>query len=338
MRCLLSLASKSEFAAAFFLCGLFLFGAANTSQAQKKRPKPKADDEEETDRRKLGGIETSLIAKDGLRMECMYYPGPAEKDTIPVVLLHGWKGEGSDFKNLALYLQSDRGGGHSVIAPDLRGHGGSTLIKPEGAEKGKEIDSKKTGKKEFQAMIKFDLEAVKKFLMTKHNDEELNIDALTVVGADMGALLAMYWTAQDWSWPPLAGIKQGQDVKAVALLSTPTSFKGINPQVPLKQMDLRDHVSLLMLYGGDDQKTTASTTRLYNSVKRHRKQVFDSKEEKIAKQDLFLVGLETSLQGADLLSESELPTPRYIAQFIDGRVRKPMEDKFPWKPRRRGSE
>lgn len=346
MRCLLSFGPDADFAnrvnprsrhfatlagSSFaIVVAMLVFSTGQTVCAQD----PATDEEEGIV--DVGGEDAPLKTKDGLRMSCRYYAGPEDKETIPVVLLHGWKGQGSDFDDLALFLQSEEGGAHSVIVPDLRGHGGSTELRPEGANKSKKLTAERMNKQQFQEMLQYDLEAVKKFLMEKHHKEALNIDALTIVGCDMGAILSLYWTASDWNWEPLAGIKQGQDVKAVVLLSPPASFKGVTPQIALKQTDLRDKVSLLLLYGRDDSKSTSAATKLYNVVKRHRQQVFDTDEEKREKQDLFRVGLDTSLQGADLLmEEEELPTNKYISQFIEGRVRKQMEEMFPWKARRR---
>jgi len=339
--------SKRVFMAAMvvlFAVGVLLpapvFSQRKTEEAAEETDE---DFDEESDDG-LGGEALSLTTKDGLRMTCRYYPGLEDKETIPVVLLHGWKGQGSDFDALADYLQSDDGGAHAVIVPDLRGHGGSTELRPESsgsaskgsAAKSKTLNSNRTGKPEFQAMLKYDLEAIKSFLVKEHNAGKLNVDGLTVVGAEMGAVLSMYWTARDWNWEPLAGIKQGQDVKALVLLSTPASFKGITPNAALKQTDLRDKVSMLMLFGEKEIKQKQAGERLFNTVKRHRNQVFKSKEEKREKQDLFLFGLDTKLQGAELL-ESDLPTARYIGQFIDGRVRAHMEEKFPWKKRRQAN-
>ena len=348
MRCLLLFGSRTDFATpadlrsrrfATVVTSLLTIGlaaliglASPTACAQDEAA---LDDEEVVE---AGGESEPLKTKDGLKMACRYYPGPEDKETIPVVLLHGWKGQGSDYDALAQFLQSDEGGAHSVIVPDLRGHGGSTELKPEGSEDSKKINADRMNKQTFQEMLRFDLEAVKKFLMEKHHQGALNIDSLTVVGSEMGSVLALHWTARDWSWEPLAGIKQGQDVKAVVLLSPPASFKGVTPALALKQTDVRDSVSLMLLYGRDDAKATSSATKLHNVLKRNRQQEFDSNEEKREKQDLFRVGLETSLQGSDLLmEEEELPTSKYISQFIEGRVRNHMEDDFPWKARRRAN-
>jgi len=61
---------------------------------------------------------------DGVQLSITYFPGLKGKDSIPVVLLHMYRGSGTEFKTLAPYLQRL---GHAVIVPDLRGHGGSTV-------------------------------------------------------------------------------------------------------------------------------------------------------------------------------------------------------------------
>ena len=67
-----------------------------------------------------------LRTGDGLELALTYYPGTKGKQTIPVVLLHGWKQSRNDYKDLAPALQKL---GYAVIVPDLRGHGESTRLK-----------------------------------------------------------------------------------------------------------------------------------------------------------------------------------------------------------------
>lgn len=324
MRRLLSFPSNAAFSILAVLAFVMLaFPASPAVWAQKKA------DESEEETSVADAVDAPLKAKDGLRMACRYYPGPEEKSTIPVILVHGIKGQGSDMEGLAKFLQSQ---GHSVIVPDLRGHGESLEIKPEGAQKSVKVNPARFGKREFEAIVKFDLEAAKSFLMKKHHAGAVNIDALTLIGADMGALASLYYGARDWSWKPLAGIKQGQDVKAIVLLSPPTSFKGATPQTAFKQPGLQNDVSLMVLSGRQDNKASSAAKRLVNTVKRFRGQQPDDPEEK----DVVTMGLATQLQGADLLI-GELPTYKFIGKFIEFRVQNRMEDNFPWKERRQAN-
>ena len=146
-----------------------------------------------------------------------------QKDAVPVLLLHPFKGSRADFNDLALALQE---AGCAVLVPDLRGHGQSTRrINADGKEV--EIEQALMNHQDFEAMgyadtkTSGDVEACNKFLRAKNNLKELNIDKLVIIGAEMGAAVAIDWAQSDWSWPVLPGApKQGQDVKALDLAFT----------------------------------------------------------------------------------------------------------------------
>ena len=120
---------------------------------------------------------------DGVVLHATYLPGTHEKDSVPIILLHGFKGSRHDFDGLATYLQTK---GHAVIVPDLRGHGESTDIRRPGSDRNEKIDAGSLRQDDFLAMIAADVETVKTFLKEKNNEGELNIDKLCVVGAKWG--------------------------------------------------------------------------------------------------------------------------------------------------------
>ena len=81
----------------------------------------------------------TLTTKDGVVLHCSWYPGVNEKETVPIILLHGWEEDRHVYKDYALFLQQKHG--HAVIVPDLRGHGESTEL-----ANGMELDLKRFGK------------------------------------------------------------------------------------------------------------------------------------------------------------------------------------------------
>ena len=154
--------------------------------------------------------QVALETKDGVQLSATWYAGVNKKESIPVIMLHDWDGNRKQFSGLATYLQSI---GHSIIVPDLRGHGESLRVKASDMT----LDREKFNRNAIAAMGE-DIEACKRFLLKKNNGGELNIEFLTVVAAGQSAVLASQWAVKDWSWPVVAGRKQGQDVKALVLL------------------------------------------------------------------------------------------------------------------------
>jgi len=137
-----------------------------------------------------GGNEPKLVTRDGMHLAATYFPGTEGKETVPVILLHMYKGDRTEYGQLAAYLQSQ---GHAVLVPDLRGHGESTT----GANLRMPLSATNLARDDFANMVRFDMEALKEFLRAKNNEGLLNIQKLCVVGAEMGASVARYWTRLD---------------------------------------------------------------------------------------------------------------------------------------------
>jgi pimeloyl-ACP methyl ester carboxylesterase len=272
----------------------------------------------------------TLETKDGVILNCVYY-GPKEgirepKQTVPIIMIHGWGGQGADYDLLARGLQTY---GHAIIVPDLRGHGRSVKLKIPGGEE-KTIDRDKMTAKELETFVN-DIEATKKFLLEKNNKGELNIELLTVIGAEEGCIIAMNWALLDWSWQQLPNFKQGQDVKALVLLSPTRQFKSLNANLAAVNPIIGGKLSKLVLVGAEDSRASADAKRLYNGFERLHPPLPSDPEKKRAQQDLFYLPAPTSLQGTKLLAR-ELPVNRQIVGFIDLRIVRKAED-FPWKER-----
>src|SRR5206468_10266058 len=99
-----------------------------------------------------------------------------------------------------------------------------------------DLDYKKMPTKMFHAIYAQggDIDVCKEFLRKENNQEKLNIDKLCIVGAGLGGPLAMNWAIVDWAWPVLAGVRQGQDIKAIAMLSPPYSEKSVTLTAALR--------------------------------------------------------------------------------------------------------
>ena len=123
-----------------------------------------------------------MRTKDGWNIFCTFY-GPKKgvrrgKDVVPIIMLHGWGGQGSEYAELATVLQS---WGFASIVPDLRGHGRSVSVirrKPNGEEEDKVVKTDDLTVQDMDGMVN-DVEALKKVLVDKNNKAELNIEMLT---------------------------------------------------------------------------------------------------------------------------------------------------------------
>ena len=274
----------------------------------------------------------NLMTKDSVSLHAVYYPGDRGKSTVPVILIHGWEGSrgagrGLDCHELAVRLQRD---GHAVIVPDLRGHGRSTIRRrPNGIDE--KIERDRLNKKDFREMP-FDIEAVKKFLMKENNAGKLNIELLCVVGFDMGAVVGLNWINYDWSVPSLPTLKQGQDVKAFVLVSPSISHRGATLLQALQNENVRSDLSAMIVFGDQTNRVAADGRRIYRSLKRHHPKVPADRKQAERVQDLFLIDLDTSLQGTKLLSSPTLKVQELIAAFVKARLVDRAE-RFPWQDR-----
>ncbi|MGC3970404.1 MAG: hypothetical protein QM775_24645 [Pirellulales bacterium] len=190
--------------------------------------------------------ELILDTKDGVKLAATYLASNKGKDAPAIILLHMFKGNRRDVLALGELLQKE---GCAVIMPDLRGHGESTTAFVNGKEVKFEAATMPVG--QFANMITQDMEAVKKKLVEENNAGKLNIERLGIVGAEMSNQVAAKWTVMDWSWPVLPSRKQGQDVKAIVMLSPTMSFRTLNMSRDLQdpKSPIRDKISLLFVAG-----------------------------------------------------------------------------------------
>lgn len=267
-----------------------------------------------------------IQTKDGVNLKCTWYAGTLKKQSVPIIMVHGWEGQRGEFDPLAKGLQSL---GHAVICPDLRGHGESlSRTTPDGGSE--EIDLAKLKPKDLEGMI-YDLQACKKFLLEKNNAGELNINSLCVIGSEFGCIVAMQWAAYDWSAPILPALKQGQDVKAMVLLSPVQAHKGLRMSEALSHPAVKSKIAMMIVAGKQDRAGTGDAKRIHSTLVPHHPKPSGDAEEDRRKLDLFLDQPETSLRGTELLNNA-LKIPNRIANFIKLRLADRQDDN-PWSDR-----
>jgi len=281
-------------------------------------------------------VNDSTRTKDGLVLRYTYYPGKGDNKTVPIILLHGFKGQRGVYDAFASYLQRQ---GHAVIVPDLRGHGDSTRYAD--TEKPALDDPERLKSIDFQSM-QLDVEAVKNVLLKKHNEGELNIELLCVVAADVSAIVGINWAVVDWSWPQLPSIKQGQDVKALVLLSPERSFKGYSYTSslghPLMRAKYPIKLSILIAVGQKDAAERREARNLFNQLERaYPKPELPAEptpEDRFKEQFLYWAPADTELQGTELLDPRlDLGVAEFISDFIKYRLADTV-DEYPWRERR----
>lgn len=311
---------------------------AHPAEAPAKKAEPaKAPDGEDAPKPKEPPAPKRLkplTTKDGWQIHCMYY-GPQEgirdgKETVPIILIHGWGGQGSDYSFLAHGLQTY---GHAVIVPDLRGHGRSTtrnlpngnvaVVKHNDARQFTPVDRKN---------IFRDIDEVFSALKNDYDaNGEVNIDLLCVIGAEAGSIVALNWAAQDWSWPATTKGRQGQFVKGLVLLSPRQSMERLNATDALSHPAIQKNVSIMIAVGENDRKSYSEASRMHSRLKKIRPEPPKDPNERLRKQDLFFVTAGTNLQGTGLLQKAlEKEVSYKIAVFIQLRAVRRKGD-FPWR-------
>ena len=307
--------------------GVALWSGLNGFTASDALGEDKAAAQEKSAEEEIPAPEDlTLQARDGVTLAVTYYPGGKGKQTIPVVLLHMWKQNRNDYKDLAAVLQAQ---GCAVIVPDLRGHGGSTR------RVGVTLKAATMPPGQFAAMVTQDMEAIKRFLWEKNNAGELNIDKLCVVGAEMGATVAFNFTMtdamdQDRNRVLRPDYKLGRFVKALVLISPELSFRGL----PIRAGNARlvPGVAVLILVGRKDSKALAEATRLYGIFEKYHPE--PTGDNVTDKKTLFFGKFDTSLQGTKLL-DPKFNLSAIIANFIHLRLVKSEQSKdWLWRERK----
>jgi pimeloyl-ACP methyl ester carboxylesterase len=267
----------------------------------------------------------ALTSRDGVALAADFYPGGFQqfgdkvrrmdgKSVVPVILVHGIGGRGSDFETFALGLQSM---GHAVLAPDLRGHGQSiTRRTPAGMV---QIDPERFRPQDLMTMI-WDIEAAKRFLLDKNNEGLVNIELLAAVGAEFGALVTLNWAVHDWNRPQLPAYKQGRDVKVLVLLSPPAAYRGMSSRAATQHPMVGTRLPTLIAVGANDTTAVRDADRLFTLFERY---------HPMPDRSLKFIQADTSLQGVQLLQGRGLTVGIDVARFLHTHLVE-QSIQFPW--------
>jgi alpha-beta hydrolase superfamily lysophospholipase len=147
-----------------------------------------------------GPEEVSFVTRDGVSIRGTYHP-PTNPGPYAVVLLHMLGRNRTDWNGFVPYLQRE---GFAVLAFDLRGHGESA------ARNGQPYEWRSFSDADFRGSV-VDVEAAKEFLRSRGHAGPYGM-----VGASIGANLAIRYAAQD------------TDVRAIVALSPGLDYRGVD--------------------------------------------------------------------------------------------------------------
>jgi pimeloyl-ACP methyl ester carboxylesterase len=295
-------------AAAACVVGVVLVFAVSPVWGQAKKPAAKVPEKTFED--------VTLDTKDGVITIATYYPGPEQKTTVPLILVHDWDGNRTELHSLAMFLQQELQ--HAVIVPDLRGHGVS--LRQRGVDE--QINREKMNRAAIESAW-LDIEAAKAYLMQRNNEGKLNIEQLGVLGTGFGATLAIKWAVRDWNFTSTPALKNGQDVKALILISPRQSFKGVTANQELKSNWL-SFMSVLTIVGTQDAARYADAKRMHKA--------FEAFHRDAPPGVVHLYEADTALQGVDLIMDRNLGVPNLIKDCIRARLVDRGAD-LPWRDR-----
>lgn len=236
---------SAMFAAVAWICSLT--ASSISADETKKLPSP---------------VNEALITKDQAQVSVTYFASDVGKNAPVLVLLCDdkigrvfWEKSG-----IAARLQKQ---GYAVVSVDFRGFGSNK------AESGQEPTMNKT----LSGLIaKFDMDAVKAFLLKEHEAGKLNLRKMGIVAPGYTASLAAAWAQYDWSKAPYDDAPtladrtpRGQDPQAICFLS-PTDATGMPGTNYTRALKATYGLAFQLAVGTENRSTYRSATRYANVI------------------------------------------------------------------------
>ena len=227
--------------------------------------------------------EEILAASDGWPIHATYYESAAGKESPVIILLAG--AEGPDKKdarnrrvwqNTAVALQKS---GFAVVALDLRKHGDSIP-----AATAPESTLLRTTPTDYVVMATLDMDAVKTFLLSEHQNGKLNIRKTGMVSVGSSAMVAAAATVADWEKKPYPDgqtletrTPRGQDVRALIMYSPNATVKGINLNTIMKTIKVLP-VAVHLIASKDVKEDARNADRIFKAVEIKDEQFKDARK------------------------------------------------------------
>ena len=186
-----------------------------------------------------------------------------------IILLHMLGRNRNDWNSFASIL-SNKNNGYSVLSIDSRGHAEST------SQNGNIISFQSFTLDDFNKMV-MDVKAAKQFLITQKN---INPNNIAIVGASIGANVALNYAALDPS------------MKAVVLLSPGLDYKGVTTSNTIKQYNGPIYIATAGKdpIAGNDPQTLCNEINCANNNRLH-------------------IYQDSNSHGTDMFSDSSLQPP-----------------------------
>lgn len=211
-----------------------------------------------------------LTAADDWPIHVTYFRSEKGRESPVVVLLTAANGNEKTsltrriWTEMAEHLQRND---FAVLTVDLRKHGDSVPDVVDNPRMNKVLPV------DYRNMVIGDMEAVKAFLMERHEAKELNIRKLAIVAGGDSGLVGAAFALNDWNKPPYADASRvedrtprGQDVRAIVMFS-PGMTRGFSATKILRPLsDPRWGIAFRIYHSSSDEDEAKRAKRLFRMV------------------------------------------------------------------------